>query len=96
MKCARYGISFQDDETTVYLHATNTVTEAPDDLGTIEGNAEVRGHTAFASTNDGIRVLSWAEGDNGYSLDVECIEATDERCMGTDYIVGVANRLVER
>jgi len=51
-----------------------------DDIAPIPGDHALRGGRGFVSVNEGIRTSSWIENGAAYSVDVECSEATDERC----------------
>ena len=92
------ALSFHDDQLTISLHATGTwhdqVTD--DELATIgEPNARVGTHQAWMTINEGIRALSWNEGDVAYVLDVECSQPEqDVRCTEGAFLTALAARLV--
>ena len=64
-----------------------------DDIAPIPGDRVLRGGHGFVSINEGIRTTSWIENGAAYSVDVECADATDERCTAESFIVELTSHL---
>jgi len=59
----------------------------------VSGNRDVRGTRGFVSSNEGIRTASWIENGAAYTVDVECAEASDERCRSDAFVLEVVEQL---
>lgn len=57
------------------------------------GNRDVRGTKGFVSGNEGIRTVSWIENGAAYSVDVECADPRDARCLSDDFVLSLVTQL---
>lgn len=65
-----------------------------DHIAPVKGDRTLRGTQGFVTMNEGIRVATWTENGAAYTVDLECADGRDERCVKEDFVVAFTNRLV--
>jgi hypothetical protein len=88
--------SGETSRATLTVHATREL-HNPEPVPNVRAvyNAKVRGHEAFYTRNEEIATVTWIENRVSYAVDVECSTIEDSRCLGRDFVVACANRLVQ-
>ena len=94
------ALSARDGDLTLSLHATSVVHHDLAEISpgeTVPAPAyEVRGVPARSGINEGIRFVTWNQGDTAYSLELECFEVhADPRCAEPGLALDLADELVE-
>lgn len=87
-----YALTGRVAGATVAIQGTRAA-HRHEDIAPIAGDRPLRGTRGFSSVNEGIRTTSWIENGVAYSVDIECADPTDERCVGEAFALDVVEHL---
>ena len=87
-----YALTGRVAGATVAIQGTRAA-RRHEDIAPITGDRLLRGARGFVSVNESIRTTSWIENGVAYSVDIECADPTDKRCVDETFALDIVEHL---